>query len=89
MQIEHADNIFHHFVNFIHAHPLFGGIFGAAVTFLFSLVDIPNTTLELQLIATIIKLIGITAGSTVAVASLIQYVVANWIKKKTKTKNHS
>lgn len=77
-------NIQNHILNthsFVHNQPVLGAISGLVATLLFSIVDIPRTTIELEFACTIIKFIGISAGSTVAVASFIVYARKNWFPK--------
>jgi len=45
------------------------------------MINIPETTAALELVGVIVKDIGIFAGSTIAVASLISYASKNWFKK--------
>lgn len=65
----------------IHDHPVTGGITGSIIAFLFSSINIPETTQALELAGAIIKDIGILAGTTIAVASLCSYASKNWFKK--------
>lgn len=66
----------------IYDHPVISGILGSVVAFTFGMINIPETTETLQLIGVVIKDIGILAGSTIAVASLIRYAQKNWLKKR-------
>lgn len=68
----------------IYDHPIISGIFGSIIAFVFGAINIPQTTEILELIGVIIKDIGILAGTTIAVASLISYISKNWIKKNKK-----
>lgn len=65
-------------------HPVLSGIIGSAISCVFSMINIPQTTQTLELVGVIIKDIGIVAGSTVAVASLFSYASKNWFKKQQK-----
>ena len=89
MPLQHVHNHILNTHSFIHNHPVFGAISGLIATLLFSIVDIPKTTLELEFACTIIKFIGITAGSAVAVASFIVYARKNWFpNSKPSKKKH-
>ena len=66
----------------IYDHPVVSGIFGSSIAFIFGMINIPETTQTLELIGVVIKDIGILAGSTVAVASLVGYAAKNWFKKQ-------
>lgn len=66
----------------IYDHPVITGIFGSIIAFIFSMINIPETTQTLTLVGVIIKDIGILAGSTIAVASLVRYAQKNWFKNR-------
>ncbi len=68
----------------IYDNPEFGALFGSFFSFIMYSINIPETTAKLELIGAAIKDIGITAGSIVAVASLISYAQKNWLKKSNK-----
>lgn len=69
----------------IYDHPGISGTIGSAMACTFSMINIPATTEMLELAGAIVKDIGILAGSTVAVASLVSYIAKNWLKKANTT----
>jgi hypothetical protein len=86
MSLQHLQNHILNTHGFVHNNPVFSAVLGLVTTLLFSIVDIPRTTLELEFACTIIKFVGITAGSTVAVASFIVYARKNWFPNRKQSK---
>ena len=74
-----------HLLHQIYDHPGVSGAVGGGISFLFGMIDVQSATADVDFVTAIIKLIGVSAGAIVAVASAFNYAEKkNWFKSNKK-----
>lgn len=71
--INFIQSSYHQVAEVIEKHPVFSGITGGAQAFLFSMINTSDLIAGMELVGVFFKTLGIVAGSSIAIASMIKY----------------